>query len=90
MAKKEETRVSVGGWMGTILLSLLPLVNVVLWFAWAFTAKKPSRRTFAWACLILTLIAAGIAAVCVTLWGAQILEWARSLDPELFTAPLAK
>ena len=89
MAKKDEGRVSVGGWIGTILLSAIPLVNLVLWITWIFTAKKPSRRTFAGACLILALVVAAAAGVCVTLWGAQILDWARSLNPALFSEALA-
>ncbi|MBR0464796.1 MAG: hypothetical protein IJJ23_10550 [Clostridia bacterium] len=88
MSKQEETRVSVGGWMGSILLSFVPVVNIVFWLMWAVSAKKPSRRTFAAACLWLTLIAAALCALCVTLWGREILEWARQLNPNLFSEAL--
>ncbi len=89
MSNYDETRVSVRGWIGTIVLSCIPVVNLIMWLTWAFGAKKPSRRTFAAACLVLTLIVLALCAVCVTLWGGQILEWARSLNPTLFSDAVA-
>ncbi len=88
-ASKEYRKVSVGGWMGTIILSCIPVLNFIMWLIWAFSAKRPSRRTFAGACLILTLLCAALAALIITLFGAEILDWARSIDPELFTRNLA-
>ena len=88
-AAKEYRKVSVWGWMGTLILSAIPVLNIILWLIWAFSAKRPSRRTYAAACLILTLICAVLAALAVTLFGERILEWARSIDPELFTRGLA-
>ena len=82
---KGYKRVSVGGWMGTLLLSAIPVVNLILWIIWAFAAKKPSRKTFAIACLVLTLIFAAIVAAGVSLYGKEILEWARQIDPQLFS-----
>lgn len=82
---KEYRPVSVGGWIGTILLSALPGLNLILWIIWAFAARRPSRRSFSIAMLVLTLIFAALIAVAISLYGAEILEWARSLDPELFT-----
>ena len=86
--EKGYRRVSVGGWMGTLLLSAIPAVNLILWIIWAFSAKKPSRKTFAIACLILTLIFAAIVAAGISLYGQQILEWARQIDPQLFSKAL--
>lgn len=77
-------RVSVGGWMGTILLSAIPVLNVILWIVWAFVARRPSRRTFSVAMLLLTLIACALCAAAVLLFGQEILEWARGVDPHLF------
>ncbi len=77
--------VSIGGWIATLLLSAVPGLNLILWIIWAFAAKRPSRRSFAIALLILTLIVVAAAAVVISLYGTQMLEWARSLNPELFT-----
>ena len=81
--------VSVGGWIGTILLSAIPGLNLLLWIIWAFFAKRPSRKSFSIAMLILTLLFAALIAAAIFLWGAEILEWARSLDPELFSPEAA-
>lgn len=82
---KNYKPVSVGGWLGTILLSAIPGVNLILWIIWAFAAKRPSRRSFSIAMLILTLLFAALIAAAIFLYGAEILDWARSIDPELFT-----
>lgn len=82
---KDYKKVSVGGWLGTIVLSSIPVVNLILWIVWAFAAKRPSRKTFAIAMIILTVLFAGLIAAAISLYGAEILEWARNLDPELFT-----
>lgn len=82
---KDYKPVSVGGWMGTLLLSAIPGVNLILWIIWSFAARRKSRKTFAIAALILTLIFAALIAAAICLWGSEILEWARQLDPELFT-----
>lgn len=86
---KDYTPVSVGGWLGAILLSAIPGLNLILWVIWAFAAKKPSRRSFSIAMLILTLIFAALVAAAVSLFGSEILEWARSIDPELFSPSAA-
>ena len=82
---KDYKPVSVGGWMGTLLLSSIPGVNLILWIIWAFSAKRRSRKTFAIAALILTLIFIALIVAAICLFGTEILEWARQLDPELFT-----
>ena len=39
-----EKPVSIGGWVGTILLSCVPAVNIILWLIWAFAAKRRCAR----------------------------------------------
>lgn len=82
--------VSAGGWIVTLLLSAVPGLNLILWIIWAFSAKRPSRRSFAAALLILTLIFAAAAAVVISLYGSAILEWARQINPSLFSDMLTK
>ena len=97
MSKKEKNintadykPVSIGGWIATLLLSAVPVLNLLLWIIWAFSAKRPSRRSFAAALLILTLIAAVAAAVVISLYGTEILAWARQINPSLFSDLLTK
>ena len=77
-------KVSVGGWMGTILLSTVPVLNIALWFIWAFTARRASRRTFAAAMLWLTLIFLILAGVGLYFFGSDLLAWCRKINPEAF------
>ena len=77
-------KVSVGGWMGTILLSAIPVVNIVLWFIWAFTAKRPSRRTYAAAMLWLTLLFLILAGAGLYFFGSDLLAWCRQINPDAF------
>ena len=82
---KNYRPVSVGGWIGTLLLSAVPGLNILLWIIWAIFAKRPSRRSFSIAMLILTFAFAALIALALFFHGADILDWARSLDPELFS-----
>ena len=84
-----EKPVSIGGWVGTLILSCVPILNIVLWAVWAFTAKCRSRRTFSIACLILTGVALLIALLAVSFFGTALLNWARGLNPNLFTDMLS-
>lgn len=77
-------KVSVGGWMGTILLSSIPVINLVLWFIWAFGARRASRRTFAAAMLWLTLIFVVLCVAALFVFGGDLLEWCKQLDPNAF------
>lgn len=81
---KDYKKVSIGGWLGTLILSGIPGVNLIMWIIWAISAQRPSRRSFAAACLILTGIFLVAAVVVISLFGTEILEWARQIDPELF------
>ena len=89
-ADKTYKKVSVMGWVGTLILSSIPVLNVIMWLIWVFSAKRPSRRTFAGACLLLTLLCAALIVAAITLYGREILEWARQIDPQLFTKMLAQ
>lgn len=49
--------VSIGGWIGVMLLTCLPLVNIIMLFVWAFSSStKKSLKNYARASLILALI----------------------------------
>ena len=49
--------VSIGGWIGVMLLTCLPIVNLIMLFVWAFSSStKKSLKNYARASLILALI----------------------------------
>ena len=60
----ETQPVSVGGWIGVMLLSCLPLINLIMLFVWAFSSStKKSLKNYARATLIMFLIVAVITVI---------------------------
>jgi ABC-type Fe3+ transport system permease subunit len=59
--------ISTKRWIGVYLLSLIPVVNLILMFVWAFSDKTKkneySLRSYARANLIMTLIVTVMAVV---------------------------
>ena len=61
---KKAPRISVLNWMGTLLLCAIPGVNILFVLLTIIFAKTPSKKNFAWALLLWTvLICAAIAAL---------------------------
>ena len=59
--------ISVPGWLGTIIIALVPLLNVAVLLYWSFSRRvDPNRRNFSRAGLIV--IAAVVVIVVSVLW----------------------
>lgn len=57
MQSTNNEPVTIGGWIGVFFLSVLPLVNLIMLFVWAFSSStKQSLKNYARAVLILSLI----------------------------------
>ena len=53
-----EKPISVWGWLGTIVIALVPLLNVAVLGYWSLgRGTDPNRRNFSWAGLIVIAIA---------------------------------
>lgn len=76
-----EQQISVFNWMLTLLISMIPGVNLIVWIAWQFMPVKKVRKRFALAALLLTILLAIIFFVCFMVWGPQIVEWLKSVQP---------
>ena len=66
-SKEDKSVISVGEWLITMLIMIIPLVNVIMLFVWAFgndTAKTKSN----WAKAQLIWMAIGII-LAFLLWG---------------------
>ena len=69
----ENEVITVGDWMVTMLLMCIPIVNLILLCVWAFGSDAPlSKRNWAKAQLIWTLIAVILSIVLVIIFGAAI------------------
>lgn len=65
--------VSVAGWIGVLLLSCIPIANIVMLFVWGFSSTtKKSLKNYARAMLIFYAIAVVISIIAViifSVWG---------------------
>lgn len=75
-----EQQISVLNWMGTLLVSMIPGINLILFIAWQFMPVKKVRKRFALAALILTVIFAVAFFASFMVWGDQIVAWLRSVQ----------
>ncbi len=67
-----EEPVSIGSWLVTLLIMLIPCVNIVMMFVWAFSAEKKSKQNFFKAYLIYFAIMIVLSIVIVIAAGASI------------------
>ena len=51
---------SIGGWIGTLLVMAIPIVNLVMIFVWGFGNGNTSRKNFALAYLIIMLLSTAV------------------------------
>ena len=57
---KQYTAITLGEWMVTILITIIPIVNIVMLFVWGFSASThPSKANWAKATLIWIAIIIG-------------------------------
>ena len=62
--RQQSEEISVGNWMLTMLLTIIPCVNLVMLLVWAFGGNTPkSKANWAKAQLIWALIGIGISAI---------------------------
>lgn len=57
MQDHDNAPVSIGNWMLTLLLTFIPLVNIIMLLVWAFSSSTPpSKSNWAKAALLWMLI----------------------------------
>jgi len=74
-----EQPVSIGNWIGTMLLCCIPLVNFILIIVWAASERNRSKKNWAIATLILMAIAFVLSFALVAIVGASAASVLNSL-----------
>lgn len=64
--------VTLGGWLLTFLVMMLPIVSLVMPFVWAFGNSQPSKKNWARASLIMSLISLLLVGIMVLTMGGLI------------------
>jgi hypothetical protein len=71
---QRNTPLSVGGWIGTLIVMAIPLVNIIMTFVWAFGKGNIGRKHYCIAVLILALISIAIGLVVTFAFGVNFAE----------------
>lgn len=69
-----EEPVSFGEWMLTMLIMLIPCVNIIMMFVWAFGDGKKSKSNYFKASLVWALISIVASVIIVAVFGAAIVS----------------
>lgn len=68
-----EEPISMGEWLVTMLLMLIPCVNIVLMFVWAFSSKeKKSKSNYFKAALIFAAIVLVLYIILIAIFGVAV------------------
>lgn len=79
--------VSVGDWLITLLITVIPLVNIIMLFVWAFGGgNNPSKSNWAKAILIWIAISIVLAIIVIVVFGAAFLGFMES-GPDFIDSP---
>ena len=69
-------KISVGEWMITLLVSAIPIVNIIMLFVWAFgSSTNPNKSNWAKAALIWILIAIVVCVLLIILFGTSFMSF---------------
>ena len=70
---RPTTQVSVGEWILTMLIMVIPLVNLIMLFVWAFGGNtNPNKANWAKASLIWMVIGIALAIIIGVLFGGAL------------------
>lgn len=72
--QRQETDMSVGSWIGTLILSAIPVVGFICLIVWAVSSspEKRSRKNWAIAQFILQLIMIAIGILVAVAYGSTL------------------
>jgi heme/copper-type cytochrome/quinol oxidase subunit 2 len=79
--QKQTGELTVGDWMITLLVSFIPIVNIVMMFVWAFGSNtNPSKANWAKATLIWMAIGVVLAILFMVIIGTAIFHGMQSYE----------
>lgn len=76
---KKYRKVSVLNWMGTLILSAIPGVNIIAMILFIIFAKAQAKRSYAIAMLVLMLLGAALFCAAFIIFEAEIAQFADTL-----------
>lgn len=79
MSRKEIRKVSFINWVITLIFSVIPGVNIIFFLFTIGCAVNPSKKSYAVAALVLTLIVTIALCVLLFCFGDTVAKWANEL-----------
>jgi len=76
---KKYRKVSILNWMGTLILTAIPGVNIIAMILFIIFAKAQAKRSFAIAMLLLMLIGAALFCAAFIVFDVQLAAFAEAL-----------
>lgn len=86
-ASSVETTITIGEWILTTFLMMIPCVGIIMTFVWAFgdtKHTKPSKSNYAKAMLIWYAASIILSAICFSTMASVIAEIISSMQYNLF------
>lgn len=75
MAKESSRTISFANWLITLVLSVIPGVNIIFFVITLTFARHPAKKSFAVAALVLTLVILIALSMAIILFGEEIARW---------------
>ncbi len=73
MDNQRNYAITTGEWMGTLLVTMIPVIGLIMLFVWAFdSSSNPSKANWAKAQLIWSAIFIGIFVLISVVFGATV------------------
>lgn len=79
---KGEVRISFFNWFVTLIVSLIPAVNILFFIITMAAARTRAKRRFAAAALVLTMLLLAAAAIMLFFMSDRIIEWCNTVLAE--------
>lgn len=67
-----EAPMTIGQWVGTLLLCCIPCVNIILLIVWACSAENKSKKNWALAQIIISVVVIVIYVILIVALGASL------------------
>lgn len=77
--------ISIIEWIGSIILTMLPVINIVFFVLTLVFSRSRSKRNYAWAWIILIILAIGATITAFVLWGDCISDFLKDWYEETKT-----
>ena len=83
MSQKKGKRISVWNWLGTLFVCGIPGINIIALILILIFARSASKRNFAIATLLLTIILAALLFAAFMIFPGTFTSWASLLRGEI-------